>query len=219
MVAGQASGGQIDPCQGREAVSGDIATDLGIPYLDLRRQVTRLTPPVVPYGSVARTTEMKGTFHFYISDQKFSRLCAMPERLLRSGCRAAFEANFSAGSKTPRIRALYDIYRKRALARFWQDCGLRIIVDLNVYPTFHDIALLGVPAGWRAYSTRCHKGWSESEIEVEHSLAVDHAGSESGLLFVVVGGGKAAKAMCKSRGWTHVPEHCHVIRGRAEAYG
>jgi hypothetical protein len=198
-------------------VSGDIATDLGIPYLDLRRQVKRLIPPVVPYGTVPRTVEMSGTYHFYCSDQKFTRLCAMPERLLRSGCTSAFEANFSAGSKTPRIRALYDIYRKRALARFWQDCGLKIIVDLNVYRDFFDIALLGVPAGWRAYSTRCHKGWSESEIEVEHALAAGHAGSPD-LLFVVVGGGKAAKAMCKSRGWTHVPEHCHVVRGRAEAF-
>jgi hypothetical protein len=193
------------------------AADLGIPTLDLTKQVTRLTPPVVPYGSVARRLEMKGTYHFYVNDNRFTRLCASPARLLRSGCTAAFEANFTSGSNTPRIRALYDIFRKRTLAKFWQDCGLDIVVDLNVYRDFHDIALLGVPAGWRAYATRCHTGWTAAEIEAEHALAAAHAESTD-LLFVLVGGGKAAKALCADQGWTHVPEHCHVVTGRAEAF-
>jgi hypothetical protein len=193
------------------------AEDFDIPTLDLDIQATRLIAPVLPYGSMSHRFANPGTWHFYVDDHKFTRLCARPEKILRSGCQAGIEPNFSTDANTPRIQALFDIYRKRSIARFWGDCGLKILVDLNVDRRFHDLILLGVPAGWRAYATRCHRGGSLADIEEDRRIAEAHAGTDA-LLFVVVGGGKAVKAACADRGWTHVPEHCRVVRRLAEAY-
>jgi hypothetical protein len=130
---------------------------------------------------------------------------------------AGIEPNFSTDAKTPRIQALFDVYRKRTLAQFWGRCGLKLLVDLNVDRRFHDLMLLGVPAGWRAYATRCHRGGSLTDVEEDRRIAEAHAGTDA-LLFVVVGGGKVIKAACADRGWTHVPEYCRVVRGLVGAY-
>jgi hypothetical protein len=104
----------------------------------------------------------------------------------------------------PLAVALYRIYQKRWLARFWQSQGIRVLVDMNVAEVFYDYNLLGVPAGWRAWCTR---GYNDrvGNTEQEFELACKHAGTEA-ILFVVYGGGKIVKQLCGKRGWVHIEE-------------
>jgi hypothetical protein len=194
------------------------AGNLDIPTLDLAMQSDGLVPPVIPYGALARTARPEGTVHFYVDDGKFTRLWARPARLLLGGYSMAIEPNFSTTPKTPYVQALYDVYRKRRLASIWQRNGIRIIVDLNVDPRFRDIALLGVPPSWAAYAVRAQRGIGWEEVEADFAMAQAHSG-RSDPMFVCVGGGKYARKFAESRGWTWVPEHSHVVRGREKAYG
>lgn len=194
------------------------AQEWGIPTLDLNRQAMTLVSPILPYGSFPRYRKTGGTIHFYISDQKFTRLFANPSRILQTGCSVAFEPNCTTGPTVPRAAALFGIYRKRAVACHWQAQGLDVVVDLNVCDDAIDLALLGVPKGWRSYATRAHRGDSIADHERRYQMGVSH-GESSEILFVVVGGGKVTKAACRERGWTHVPEYCRVVRGEEEADG
>ena len=103
-----------------------------------------------------------------------------------------------------RAFALFQIYRKRWLARWWQSVGIRVFVDLNVAEQFYDLNLLGVPNGWKAWATR---GYNErvDSTEREYQMAIEYAGTPS-ILFVVYGGGKKVKEACKSNGWAWFDE-------------
>ena len=141
-----------------------------------------------------------------------------PSRIFLTGCEVAFEPNCTTGPTVPRAAALFGIYRKRATAAFWQSHGLKVIVDLNICDDALDLTLLGVPQGWRSYATRSHRGDSPGDHLRRHRMAVERAGTED-VLFILVGGGKAARGLCDAHGWVHVPEHCRVVRGGLVAYG
>lgn len=196
------------------------AEEWGIPTLDLAMQALSLPPPVLPMRCGARAWRkgrIGGTVHFYCPDELFRVLWYHPERLHRTGAEVIIEPNFSTFPWTSRVQALYDIYRKRTLARYYQKCGKRIVVDLNVHPLFHDLALLGVPQGWRSYATRCHRGATLADVELEHALAVDRAGTTD-LFFVVYGGPKAVREACPRRGWINLPDHADECRGKAAPF-
>ena len=189
---------------------------LGIPSLTLDRQALDLYEPVIPYGTIPRGHEMRGTFHFYVADQKFTRLFAAPHRILNTGCRACFEPNCSTGPDVPLAAALFGIHRKRAVASIWQSWGLDIVVDLSVDDSVLPYALLGVPLGWRSYAVRSHRFHGLDWIERRHAMAVERAAGED-VTFTVVGGGKAVRETCEARGWLQVPEHCRLVRLKQRA--
>lgn len=192
------------------------ADDLDIPTLDPAMQATRLVTPVTKWGTIARSRAMGGTYHFYTADYKFSALGDRPGIVPASGCRVAVEPNYSTQPGDDPEAVLAYVRRKRALARGWQAHGVRIVVDLNVEPEFRDLNLLGVPPGWSAFAVRCQKliGWDV--IEADHEAARRVAGGNP-RLFVVFGGGRAARSYCERRGWAHVHEHAHLATGRVRA--
>lgn len=195
------------------------AEEWGIPTLDLAMQAERLVAPVTKWGTRRRDEPMPGTWHLFTDDYRFTHLWNAPQILPATGCVVTVEANFSTWEAMPRAEALHRIFRKRVLARMWQQEGVRIIVDLNVEPGFRDIALLGVPEGWNAYATRAHRGVPFSVIEEDFALAVHHSGRPDPF-FVVFGGGYAStKPECLKRGWQWVPEHRQVVEGKVAAYG
>lgn len=154
---------------------------------------------------------MRGTWHFYTDDSRFTRLWARPDDVTRSGCCAAIEPNWSVHPQTPRAAVLWSTFRKRWLARAWQAHGVRIIVDLNVAPEHAELNMLGVPHGWPAYATRgsVHR---LPDIERELTMARTHAGRES-VLFLVYGGGQAVEARCAQLGVVWVPEERDTLHG------
>jgi hypothetical protein len=185
--------------------------DYGIPLLDLEQQATVVDAPFVKWGREQRKSRMRGTWHFYTDDYRFTALWGKPHHLIASACVAAVECNFSVPPGTPRALALYATYRKRYLARLWQEHGVRILVDLNVAPEHARDNLLGVPRGWRAYATR---GSTQRLAELEHDadLAEEHAGRKP--LLVVYGGGYEVRRLAQTRGWAWVAEDSDTSRGR-----
>jgi hypothetical protein len=188
-----------------------------IPDLDPAMQADRVVAPVHTWGSRARGLPNHGTYHFYVDDYQFNALWENPEQVPASGCAVAAEVNYTTLMDTPKAGVLWTIYRKRIMAAYWQMCGVRILVDLNVHWEHRDLALVGVPRGWRAYADRCHARVPVEELEADWRMARDHAGTDD-ILFAVFGGGKRARSICRARRWVHVPDHIECVRGRMAAY-
>jgi hypothetical protein len=185
-----------------------------VPTLRLKMQADYLDQPVMPWGGTGkfwrpvRNVDFRGTWHFYVDDDKFAALWKHPDSLLATGAPTIIEPNFSLDETTPFWMGLEAIGRKRWLARYWQSQGRRIIVDLHVPAKYQALNLLGVPRGWKAYATRGDDR-KIAELESEHMLAMEHAETTdpSDLLFVVYAGGERVKDWCRRRSaeWVSVP--------------
>lgn len=191
--------------------------ELEIP--DLRLDLCPVGPdmPLVAWGSRVRSAQFRGTWHFYVDDYRFTRVWEQPESVVETGAVGAVELNYSVFDQTPFPIALIATYRKRWLARFWQERGLAVWVDLNVSETHSELNLLGVPRGWKHYATR---GYDErvDDLVRECALARVHAGGEAQLL--VYGGGAVVAECVKSMpGALHFPEKVgprHFARPKLE---
>lgn len=175
-------------------------------------QADRIYPPVQIWGSVRRTHANQGTWAFYTHDYRFNALWGDPRPVVLSGARVVVEPNFSCYSDTPLVVALWRIYQKRWLARFWQSQGMRIIVDLNVAPQFAEVNLLGVPKGWRIFSTRGYL-LQVDQIEREYEIACNLAWP-SLPLFYVYGGSQRLRAICETNGWHWLPERADLVKAQ-----
>lgn len=177
--------------------------DYGIPMLRLDMQAEVVPSPLERWGRRGRGKRMAGTWHYYTDDYKFEGLWTHPQRVWGTRCKAVIETNFSIHEQTPRARVLYQTYRKRWLSRFWQEAGIRIVVDLNVASAHAQDNLIGVPKGWRSYATR----GSAKEIDLldlHLAIAKDRAGGDVSLL--VYGGGRAVGEWCAEHGAAWVRE-------------
>lgn len=183
----------------------------GIPTLDPAQQAGPFVDaPLARWGRETRKARMRGTWHFYTDDYRFTRLLERPQDVINSACVAAVEPNFSVHAQTPRALVLYRTHEKRRLARLWQAHGIKILVDLHVAEEHAEDNLLGVPRGWRSYATR--GSTSPAQLEREYELAVKHAGSPMGLLFLVYGGGRRAREISATNGWLWQPEEADAVR-------
>jgi len=190
---------------------------LGIPVLNPHKQAHAIDLPFIAWGSKARRDKMHGTYHFYVDDYRFTALWKRPEMVLKSGCINVVEANFSCLEQMPPAVAIYRTYQKRWLARYWQQGGIFVFVDLNVNPQYYKLNLLGVPKGWRSYCTRGYSHRLDWTLE-EYTVACNHAGTED-ILFIVYGGGKEVKQMCMEHPeWLWIPEQMDV-KGKEIANG
>ena len=189
--------------------------DEGIPLLRLDLQADAVDLPVVQWGTVRRTRPMTGTWSFYVDDYRFNRLWQDPSAVLNSACINVVEPNFSVGLNTPRAVALYQIYRKRWLARLWQEFrGIRVFVDLNVARRYAQENLLGVPPGWRAYATRGSSRYLD-DLDFEYGLACEKRGNED-ILFVVYGGNRETQKHAQARGWIWLMEQQDAMKNRED---
>jgi len=176
--------------------------DWGIPTLRADLCSDALDLPVVQWGTRCRKAYMNGTWSFYVDDYRFNYLWRDSSTVMKSGCINVIEPNFSIFNYTAPAEAMYQIYKKRYLARTWQEmAGIKVIVDMNVPLEFQEMNLLGVPRGWRSYATRGYTDRLE-DLEEEYRIAKNHAESDY-IQFVVYGGGNRVKQ------WTK--EHTGVI--------
>lgn len=188
---------------------GDIrwpsSNDLEIPDLLLDGEPLSVELPLVAWGSRCRAKSFRGTWHCYVEDYRFAAIWQKPETVVETGAVGAVEVNYSVFDQTPFPFALWATYRKRWLARYWQEKGLRVWVDLNVSESHSELNLYGVPKGWRSYATR---GYDErlSDLRREHALAATHADGRDPVL-LVYGGGAAVAGICSELpGTIHFPE-------------
>ncbi len=111
-----------------------------------------------------------------------------------SGCKECVEPNFSLFQTTPVAFGLQLLYKKRWLARWLQECGIRVWVDLNVAPKFRELNKLGVPKGYNAFATRGHEG-ELCHLKAELQIAREISGIETPNM-IVYGGGDECKSYC-----------------------
>ena len=126
-------------------------------------------------------------------------------------CKSVVEVNYTITDQMPYPVALYRIYQKRWLARYWQSQGVRVVVDLNVARPFKLMNMLGVPRGWKSYATHGYNDRIE-DLQSEVDLAVEIAGTES-ITFLVYGGGDKVKEFCRSNPVVrHVEEQRNLVK-------
>jgi hypothetical protein len=180
----------------------------GIPDLLLSLQPRGLELPVNRIGAKARKCRVEGqTLYGYTDDYRITGLWSDPSWLINSGCRALVEPNFSTNGDMPTVIAKSYIYAKRWIARWAQSYGIEIWVDLAVNERHSDIALLGVPRGWKAYATYTYTtGYDDERLFKQYEQAVNHAGTEE-ILFWVYGGEDRIRDLCQERGWLWTPAH------------
>lgn len=170
----------------------------GIPDLDPALQPDAVPLPVWAWGSVARDRDHGGTWHFYVDDKRFAMVLRDPSRVIDTGCAACCEPNVSAFDSTPLAEVLAGILRKRTAAAVWQRAGVGVFVDVNMPARVLDRNewRLGVPDGWRAFSTRGYDRRPES-LDDEYHAAERVAGGLP--LLLVVGGGRKVAEWCRER--------------------
>lgn len=173
---------------------------LGIPILDLNFCPSFLALPFESWDT-RKKQNRSGTIHFYIDDYKIEPLWKTnkAERVPQSGAKAAVEPNLTIPPGASPALALWQIYRKRLLARYWQSQGIFTLVDLNVNLEFAELNLQGVPLGWSAYAT----SGGDHVLEQWH-LARQIAGHES-LIFIVYSPSQANILKASGYGWILKP--------------
>lgn len=174
-----------------------------IPVLRLDRQAGHLELPFVPFGTAFKTNIAK-TIHYYVDDYRFTVLWNNPAKGIKNNMTQAVEPNCSLFDTTPVARGLERIYRKRWVARWWQDRGILIYADLNVSAKFYDYNLLGIPQGWNAFATRGYRGKIEA-LKMEHEQARRVSGLDVPNM-IVYGGGNEIHEYCMANSLLYVTD-------------
>lgn len=177
--------------------------ELEIPNLLLELQPRNgLLLPFAGWDITPRARRGIATYHFYVDDYLFTNIWQRPERLVQSGCQEVVEPNFSLFQTTPIAYGLQLLYKKRWIARWLQECGIRVWFDLNVAPKFRELNRVGVPKGYNTFATRGHEGelW---QLEDELTIAKEISGMETPNM-LVYGGGESCKSFCRQRGLIYI---------------
>lgn len=177
-----------------------------IPTLRIDKQPqSGLLLPFGGWGITARLKTNIATYHFYVDDYRFENIWQRPERIIKSGCREIVEPNFSLFQTTPIAFGIQQIYKKRWIARWLQECGIHIYVDLNVAPKFRELNKLGIPQGYNAFATRGHKD-ELCHLIAEHEIACELSGLNDPYM-IVYGGGKEIQSYCRQKGLIYIDEY------------
>lgn len=178
--------------------------DYDIPTLDINMQAGKLELPLSPWGANSRLRKDVTTYHFYVDDYRFEHLFKDPVKLLMSECRAIVEPNCSCHDQTPIAWGIQLIYKKRFLARYFQECGIQVYADLNVSHKFVEYNKMGIPKGWNAFFTRGLDEWIES-LKSDLQVAQEISGLEVPNL-IVYGGGKKVQKFCQEHNLLYVTD-------------
>lgn len=173
----------------------DSNNEFDVPSLLLDGQPTSgLLLPFAGWGSDTRAKKGISTYHFYVEDYRFTNIWNNPVSVLESGCIELVEPNLSLFDTTPIAYGLQQIYMKRWIARFWQECGAKIYTDLNVAQKFYKYNRLGIPNGYNAFATR---GYSDRQeyLKMEIQIAREISGKDNPNM-IVYGGGEKIKELC-----------------------
>lgn len=187
--------------------------EFGIPLLNPAYQADFCELPVRGWGNVARKDRMRGTWHFYVDDDKFSAVWKKPDTLLKTRAVATVEVNYSTDDQMPLAIALYRIYQKRWLSRYWQEYGVPIWVDLNVAHGYQDYNMIGVPKGWKSYATY-GQDTRLDDLEDHYTRAYQRADGPP--RFLVYGGSTGTAEWCAKRDAVHIPDTRVVKRKESD---
>lgn len=173
----------------------DSNNEFDIPTLRLEEQpMNGLSLPFSAWGADTRLKKDISTYHFYVEDYRFEAIWKDPVVVLNSGCEAIVEPNLSLFDTTPIAYGLHQIYKKRWIARYWQECGVKVYADLNVSQKFYQYNRLGIPNGYNAFATRGYADRQEY-LKMEIQIAREISGKDNPNM-IVYGGGEKIKELC-----------------------
>lgn len=182
-----------------------------IPNLLPNRQAGKLELPFAPWGADSRLRKGISTYHFYVEDYRFEAIWKNPVKVLSSGVNAVIEPNLSLYDTTPVSFGLYQIYRKRWISRYFQECGVSLYADLNVARKFYGYNRLGIPEGWDAFATRGYADRMEY-LKMEHAIAKEISGKDVPNL-IVYGGGKKIRDFCMKNSLVYIEQFMQSKKG------
>ncbi len=200
--------GEVEQLSFFQKMLGDYVypsdNEWGIPVLMMEQMPVHVELPIDPWGVEGRYKKHMSCFHFYVDDYRFERLFKDPIALLMSGCKQIVEPNCSIHDNTPKPFALWQIYRKRFLARYFQECGVQVFADLNVSHRFAEFNRLGIPDGYNAFFTRGVSGWQD-HLDLNLEMAQRISGCDRPNLNVY-GGGKDIEDWCNRHQVSYIGE-------------
>lgn len=121
----------------------------GIPTVEKETWIPRW---LHPYGARIRTNEVPdgGALHFFLDDYRFETIWNRPNDTLAAplGVGSALSPMFSCYRNWPRVLQIYNTYRNRWIAAFWQENGVRVIPTVCWSDhTSYGFAFAGIPEG------------------------------------------------------------------------
>ena len=183
----------------------DSDNEFDIPNLLLDQQPERgVLLPFAAWGADSRLRKDIATYCFYVEDYRFEAIWKDPTIVINSGCAAVVEPNLSLFDTTPIAYGLQQIYKKRWIARYYQECGIKVYADLNVARKFKEYNMLGIPKGYNAFATRGYSDRIEyllEEIEVARKIS----GLERPNM-IVYGGGAKIEQVAKENGLVYIEQ-------------
>lgn len=185
-----------------------------IPTLRLDMQAGKVILPLAPWGADSRLRKDISTYHFYVEDYRFEAIWKDPTKVLMSGVQALVEPNLSLFDTTPVAYGLQQIYKKRWIARYFQECGIKVYADLNVSRKFQEYNKLGIPDGYNAFFTR---GYADriSTLEEEIEIARQISGLDNPNL-IVYGGGVKVHEVCAKYNLVYVEQYMQAKKNGKE---
>jgi hypothetical protein len=183
----------------------DSDNEYDIPNLLMEQQPERgLLLPFAAWGADSRLRKDIATYCFYVEDYRFEAIWKDPTVVINSGCAAVVEPNLSLFDTTPIAFGLQQIYKKRWIARYYQECGIKVYADLNVARKFQKYNMLGIPKGYNAFATRGYTDRIEYLLE-EIEVAKQISGLEKPNM-IVYGGGAKIEQVAKENGLIYVEQ-------------
>lgn len=127
------------------------------------------------------------TVAFFVDDYRLEPLWNWPRRTVRrlSSLRPAalIEPDFSQYEDMPTAMALWNLYRSRWVARFWQESGFIVIPSLSWNSATIEQLHLGIPAG-SPVACECRPRFKNAEIlQTGLRLAIERIQPRSVLLY------------------------------------
>lgn len=185
-----------------------------IPTLRLDMQAGKVILPLAPWGADSRLRKDISTYHFYVEDYRFEAIWKDPTKVLMSGVQALVEPNLSLFDTTPVAYGLQQIYKKRWIARYFQECGIKVYADLNVSRKFQEYNKLGIPEGYNAFFTR---GYADRmpTLEEEIEIARQISGLDNPNL-IVYGGGTKVHEVCAKHNLVYVEQYMQAKKNGKE---
>ena len=176
-----------------------------IPVLRMDRQPeSGLLLPFAGWGTDTRAKKGIDTYHFYVDDYRFEKIWKDPTIVLNSGCSDLVEPNLSLFDTTPVAYGLQQIYKKRWISRYLQECGVRVYADLNVAKKFYKYNRMGIPDGYNAFATRGYTDRQEY-LKMEIQIAREISGFDKPNM-IVYGGGEKIKELCMQNNVLYVEQ-------------
>ena len=183
----------------------DSNNEFDIPNLLMDMQPNSgLLLPFSGWGADTRAKKGISTYHFYVEDYRFTNIWKNPASVLDSGCTELVEPNLSLFDTTPIAYGLQQLYKKRWIARFWQECGAKVYADLNVAQKFYKYNRLGIPDGYNAFATRGYADRLEY-LKMEIQIAREISGKDNPNM-IVYGGGESVKELCSQSNVLYVEQ-------------